>query len=260
MVDMITIVLFILAFVSLVVSTIAIGWLSMVSKHLSDLGKRVLESEDVGRVIQAADNTASFESRISDFEKNNNESQNQLAEHETKLNEITDKQGAVQQIINRHAADLANSSEKLASFELRFNDFENNVGDKLNKLQEYDAKVNELTTKLQTIEQTTSQNEAGLAEADRSIKAIRDGIDNLEKFRASIEKTRNLILSAFTDIQDTAPSGEALGMASEITSPSGEDMEVASEITKPEETSQEPEGEYHEVEDQATTGRYNLDL
>lgn len=246
MVDMITIVLFILAFVSLVVSTIAIGWLSMVSKHLSDLGKRVLESEDVGRVIQAADNTASFESRISDFEKNNNESQNQLAEHETKLNEITDKQGAVQQIINRHAADLANTSEKLTSFELRFNDFENNVGDKLNKLQEYDAKVNELTTKLQTIEQTTSQNEAGLAEADRSIKAIRDGIDNLEKFRASIEKTRNLILSAFTDLQDTMSSRE--------------DMEIASEITKPEEISQEPEGEYHEVEDQATPGRYNLDI
>ena len=246
MVDMITIVLFILAFVSMVVSTIAIGWLSMVSKHLSDLGKRVLESEDVGRVIQAADNTASFESRISDFEKNNNESQNQLAEHETKLNEITDKQGAVQQIINRHAADLANTSEKLTSFELRFNDFENNVGDKLNKLQEYDAKVNELTTKLQTIEQTTSQNEAGLAEADRSIKAIRDGIDNLEKFRASIEKTRNLILSAFTDLQDTMSSRE--------------DMEIASEITKPEEISQEPEGEYHEVEDQATPGRYNLDI
>ena len=246
MVDMITIVLFILAFVSLVVSTIAIGWLSMVSKHLSDLGKRVLESEDVGRVIQAADNTASFESRISDFEKNNNESQNQLAEHETKLNEVVDKQGAVQQIINRHAADLANTSEKLASFELRFNDFENNIGDKLNKLQEYDAKVNELTTKLQTIEQTTSQNEAGLAEADRSIKAIRDGIDNLEKFRASIEKTRNLILSAFTDLQDTMSSRE--------------DMEIASEITKPEEISQEPEGEYHEVEDQATPGRYNLDI
>ena len=246
MVDMITIVLFILAFVSLVVSTIAIGWLSMVSKHLSDLGKRVLESEDVGRVIQAADNTASFESRISDFEKNNNESQNQLVEHETKLNEVVDKQGAVQQIINRHAADLANTSEKLTSFELRFNDFENNVGDKLNKLQEYDAKVNELTTKLQTIEQTTSQNEAGLAEADRSIKAIRDGIDNLEKFRASIEKTRNLILSAFTDLQDTMSSRE--------------DMEIASEITKPEEISQEPEGEYHEVEDQATPGRYNLDI
>jgi chromosome segregation ATPase len=246
MIDMITIVLFILVFASLVVATIAIGWLSMVSKHLSDLGKRVLESEDVGRVIQAADNTASFESRISDCEKNNNESQNQLTEHETKLNEVADKQGAVQQIINRHAADLANSSEKLASFELRFNDFENNVGDKLNKLQEYDAKVNELTTKLETIEQTTNQHEAGLAEADRSIKAIRDGIDNLEKFRASIEKTRNLILSAFTDIQDTAPSVE--------------DMGVSSEITMPEETSQEPEGEYHEVEDQATTGRYNLDL
>jgi chromosome segregation ATPase len=260
MIDMITIVLFILAFVSLIVSTIAIGWLSMISKHLSGLGKRVLESEDVGRVIQAADNTASFESRISDCERSRNESQDKLAEHETKLNEVTDKQGTAQQIINRHAADLANTSEKLASFEIRFNDFENNIGDKLNKLQEYDAKVNELTSKLQMIEQTTKQNEAGFAEADRSIKTIRDGIDNLEKFRASIEKTRSLILSAFTDIQATAPSGEALGMASEITSPTGEDMEAASEITKPEESSQEPEGEYHEVEDQATPGRYNLDL
>jgi chromosome segregation ATPase len=246
MIDMITIALFILAFASLVVAAIAIGWLSMVSKHLSDLGKRVLESEDVGKVIQAADNTASFESRISDCEKNNNESQNQLAEHETKLNEVADKQVAVQQIINRHASDLANTSEKLASFEPRFNDFENNIGDKLNKLQEYDAKVNELTTKLETIEQTVNQNGAGLAEADRSMKAIRDGIDNLEKFRASIEKTRSLILSAFTDIQETTPSGEALG--------------VASEITRPEETPQEPEGEYHEVEDQNTPGRYNLEL
>jgi chromosome segregation ATPase len=246
MLDMITLVLFILAFVSLVVAAIAIGWLSIVSKHLSALGKRVLESEDIGKVVQAADKTASFESRLSGCEKSTDEGKNQLVEHEAKLNELTDKQTSVQQIINRHAADLANTSEKMASFELRFNEFENNIGDKLNKLLEYETKVNELVSKLESVEQMVNRNESGLVETDGNIKSIRDEIDNLKKFQTSLEKTRSLILAAFTDMQETTPSEESLG--------------ITYETAKPEETSQEPEGGYQEAEDQKAPGTYNLEL
>ena len=224
---MISLIVTVVGFISLVLAVIAIGWLSAVSRHLSALGKRVLESEDIGRVIQAADKTESFESRMAGCENKTNESQNKLAEHQTKLNELIDKLGASEQMINGHAVDIANTLEKTASFEARFNEFENNVGNKLNNLAELETKVNELVIKLESIEQMGSRNGAGLAEADRNIKTLTGEIQNLEKFQASFEKTRNQILAAFTDMRaSTYPE---------------EDQQVMSQTAKTEDISQGPE-------------------
>ena len=244
MLDMITIALFVLALISLVAAAVAIGWLSIVSKHLSALGKRVLESEDIGRIIQAADKTASFESRMTGCQSKADESQNQLAELQTRLSELASKQGPVEQMIDRHTADLAKASDKTASFELRFDEFENNVREKLNQLLELGTKVNELASKLESIEEIVNNNGSGLAEADRSIKALTDKIESLEKFRTATEKTHNLIQAAFTDMRASMPPEEGLG--------------ITSETAEPEETSHGPEDVHEEAKDQKTSEMYYL--
>ena len=244
--DMITIALFVLAFISLVVAAIAIGWLSIVSRHLSVLGKKVLASEDIGRVIQAADKTESFESRMTGCESKANESQNQLAELQTKLSELAAKRGATEQMMDRHTADLAQASDKTASFELRFNEFENNVGEKLNQLLQLETKVNELASKLESVEKIVNNNGSGLAEADRSIKALTDGIESLNEFQTATKKTHSLIQAAFTDMRESMSPEESLG--------------ITSEAVNLEETSQEPEDGQEEAEDQKTSGTYRFDL
>lgn len=246
MFDMITIALFVLALISVVVAVVAIGWLSIISSRLSTLGKKVLASEDIGRIIQAADKTESFESRMTGCQSKANESQNQLAEHDTKLSELAAKQGASEQMMDRHTADIAMASEKTASFELRFDEFKNNIGDKLNKLLEYETKINELATKLGSIEGKVNNNGAGLVEADRSIKALTDKIESLEKFQTTTEKTHSLIQAAFTDTRVSMPPEEALS--------------ITAETAKLEETSQEPEDGQEEAEDQKTSGTYNYEL
>jgi chromosome segregation ATPase len=217
------------ALISLVVALAAIGWLSVMSRHLSALGKRVLESEDIGRVIQAADKAGSFESRIAGCENKTNESQNTLAEHERKLNELVDKLGASGQMINRQAVDLANASERMASFEARFSGFENSVGDKLNNLPELGTRVSELAAKLESIEQMVNKNGADLAAADRNIKALTDEVQNLEEFQTAIEKTRSLILTAFTDMRASTLHEETQAMTPQAAEPdeSSQDTEAA---------------------------------
>jgi chromosome segregation ATPase len=246
MIDTMTIALFILVLISLATAAVAIGWLSIVSKRLSALGQRVLESDDIGRIIQAADRTSSFESRMTVCESKADDSQKQLPEHEKKLSELVSKQVAVEQMIKKHAVDLAMASEKAASFKLRFDEFENNVGDKLNKLLELEAKVNELFTKLESIEQMANDNGSGLAQANRSIEALTDKIEILQKFRTATERTHTLIQAAFTDIR-TSMSPE-------------EGQAITSQAPKPEESSQWPEDVHQEAEDQKTPGTYNLDL
>jgi chromosome segregation ATPase len=243
---MITITLFVLALLSLVTAVAAIGWLSAVSKHLSALGKRVLESDDIGKIIKAADKVGTYESRMTGCESKADKSQKQLVEHETRLSELTARQGATEQRMDRHSADLAVSSKKTASFELRFDEFENNVGEKLNKLVELETKVNELAAKLESVEEMVSNNRSGLTEADRNIKVLMDKIEVLQKFQAATEKTHSLIQAAFADIRTSIPSEE--------------DRTVTSKIAEPEETSQSPEDMHQEAEDQKTFETYNLEI
>jgi chromosome segregation ATPase len=179
-----TITIAFLALSALAAAVVAIGWLLRLSKHMSELGWRVLESQDIGRIKEAANKTESFESRMAGCEHKADESQNLLAEHKTKLSELADKLGA--------------SEQKMASFEVRFN---------------------ELATKLESVEQMANKNETSLTEAIPSIKALADEIQNLQKFQTATEKTHSLIQAAFTDMQASMPLEESLGTTPETTKP-----------------------------------------
>ena len=80
-----------LALISLVAAGAAIVWLSIIRKQLSALGKRILESEDIGKILQAAEKVGTYESRISGCENKTGESQRQLSELQTKVNDSASK-------------------------------------------------------------------------------------------------------------------------------------------------------------------------
>jgi chromosome segregation ATPase len=210
---------FALALISFALATISILWLFKVRRHLSTLGKVVFEFEDVGRTIPATAKTESFESRIAGCESKADESQNKLAEYETTIDEIASKVRQVEAIIKTHAVDLANTSEKIASIEHRSDDFENNIGDKLN--------------------QTANKNEADLAEVITSVNALKDKIENLEKFRTIVQKTHTIIQAAFADMRTGASAEKRLG--------------VLSQTAKPEEATRWSQDEQQEAMDQETS-------
>jgi len=215
-----------LALISLLAAIIAIGWLLIVNKHLSILGQRVLESEDIGRIIQAADKVGSFESRMGGCENKADKSQQQLSEHETKLSELIARQQTFEQKTDRHSDDLTKMSDQLS---------------------ELQTKMNELASKLESVEQTTNGNGTGLAELVPSIKELADEIQNFKKFQTDIENTRSLILTAFADTRASEPPKQ--------------DNHMMTEINESEQTSNCPENTHEESEDQQTSAEtYNLQL
>lgn len=219
MINSMTIALFVLALISFAFAIIAIIWLSIVSKHLSALGKKVLESEDIERVIQAADKAVSFGTRIAGLESKANESKNQLIEFQTRLSEIAAKLDLTGQTLDKYNSDLAKVSEKMASFALRYDEFENIVNNKLDKLPELETQVNDLVTRLKSVEGIVNDNKTGLAGVDQSISALTNKIENLEKFRTIVEKTHSIIQAAFIDMRAGSSAEEGLGVSSEITEP-----------------------------------------
>lgn len=230
---------FALALISFALATISIVWLLKVRKHLSTLSKMVLEFEDVEKVIRATAKAESFESRITGCESKADESQNKLAEYKSTIDEIAPKVRQIEEIIKKHAVELANTSEKIASFEHHFGDFENNVGDRLNKLEEYEIKGNELAAKLESVEQTANKNGADLAEVNTSVNALKDKIEALEKFRTIVQKTHSIIQAAFIDMRTGASPEQDLG--------------VPSENARPEEASRFSQDEQKEAADQQTS-------
>lgn len=176
MFDAITIVLGLLTLSAVGAAGFSVLYLSKVKKSLSELGMRVLESQDIGKIKDAANKTDSFESRLTGFEEKADESKNQLNENKTKLNELTEKLGA--------------SEQKITSFETRFE---------------------ELSTKLESAEQKTSKNENDLAQTVPNIKALADEIQNLKMFQTATEKVRGQILDAFNDMQAGTPAEQVLG-------------------------------------------------
>lgn len=173
-----------LALLALAAAVFAIGWLSRVNKKLSELGRRVLASQDIGRINEAASKTESFESRMAGCEHKADESQNQLVEYKTELSEFANKLGA--------------SEQKTASFEGRFDEF---------------------ATKLGSVEQMANKNEACLAETIPNIKALADEIETIKKFQNATEKVHSLILAAFTDMQASMPPDEGLRTTPEAAEP-----------------------------------------
>jgi len=211
MFDTITIVLVLLTLSAVGAAGFAVANLSRVKKLLSELGMRVLESEDVGKIKEAANKTGSFESRIAGWEQQAQESNNQLAENKTKLHGLADNLDA--------------SEEKMASLE---------------------ARLNELTTRLESVEHKTSRNENDLAQTVPNIKALADEIQGLKIFQSATEKIHSLVQSAFTDMQASMPSNEGFVTQPEI--PTQE--ETNSEASTPEEApSEAPAPEDSEPED-----------
>lgn len=176
MFDAITIVLILLTLSAVAASGFAVLYLSKIKRGLSELGMRVLESQDVGKIKDAANKTESFGTRLAGCEQKTEESNNQLTEQKTKLNELADNLGA--------------SEQKIASFEARFT---------------------ELSTKIESVEQKTGKNENDLAQTVPNIKALADEIQGLKIFQAATEKVRSQILDAFNDMQAGSLSEEVMG-------------------------------------------------
>jgi len=145
--DTTTIALVALTFLALLMAVAAIVWLETLSKRLSALSRRVLESKDIEKIIEAGDKMASLESRFAEFEDRISQSQNQLLESERKANE--------------HA------------------------------------------TRLESAEHMIDEQVEGLAQANQSMKAVADKIQNLEEFQAATEKFRNLLFAAFSNMDGT---------------------------------------------------------
>jgi hypothetical protein len=173
-----------LVLLSLATAGISIVWLLKVKKHLSELGKRVLESEDIGKILQAAEKVGTFESRMSGCESKADESQKRHVEYETKLNELITRQGATEQKMDKNSADLAKTLDQLSAFQ-----------------------------------EMANRNEAGLTEIIPNIKDLADEVQSLKKFQTAIENTRSLILSAFTDMQVSVPPEEGRELTPEIAGP-----------------------------------------
>ena len=184
MFDTITIVLVLLTLSAVAAAGFAVLNLSKVKRGLSELGMRVLESQDVGKIKDAANKTDSFESRVAGCEQKVDESKNQLAEQKTKLNELADK--------------LIASEQKTTSWEVRFNEF---------------------STKLESVEQKTSKNENDLAQTVPNIKALADEIQSIKMFQTATEKVHSLIQSAFTEMQANMSSQESPGTTPQAEKP-----------------------------------------
>lgn len=225
MFNAITIVLMLLTLSAVGAAGYAILYLSKVKKDLMDLGMRVLESQDIGKIKEAANKTDTFESRLAGFEQKTEESKNQFSEQKTKLDELVGKIGA--------------SEQKVGSFDARFN---------------------ELSTKLESVEQKTSKNENDLAQTVPNIKALADEIQNLKIFQAATEKTHNLIVDAFNDMQAGVPSNEGFVTPPKNPTPEEANSEAQTpedskpEDSKPDDAVKELEGWQKEDDPNRITG------
>lgn len=123
MLGLMTTSLFVLGLLSLAAAVAALVWLAKLRKLLSVLGQRVLESEDIGKILQAAEKVGVYESRISGCEGKTDENKKQLAEHEmklnhlaaleTKVNELAVRLQSVEQVSGRNEADLAKAGQNI---------------------------------------------------------------------------------------------------------------------------------------------------
>jgi chromosome segregation ATPase len=187
------------AFLALFAAVVAIGWLWQVSNRVSDLGRRVLASESIERVSQAADKAISFESRMDGCENRIGRMQNQLVEHEASLKELAATLRTNQQVTESHVGGLAEASGKIASLESRLGASENKASEQIRQLSDYQTKVNDFAARLESVEHVANEHGAGLAEAGQNIQTLTDEIHSLKQFRLGLEETRRLLLAAFGD-------------------------------------------------------------
>jgi len=97
----------IIGLLALAAAGFALVWVRQVHQQLLDLGRRVLESQDIGRINDSASRVETFESRMAGCERKASEGQKELAEAKTKLSELTAKLGSVEQTANKNDAGFA---------------------------------------------------------------------------------------------------------------------------------------------------------
>jgi len=97
----------ILGLLALAAAAFALVWLRQVTQHVLELGRRVLESQDIGRINDAASRVETFESRMAGCERKAAENQKQLAEYNARLSELVAKLGSVEQTANKNEAGFA---------------------------------------------------------------------------------------------------------------------------------------------------------
>lgn len=208
---------------ALLAGVAAIGWLSKLSKRMTGLGKRLLESEDVGKIMEAAKKAASYDSRMVGCESTANQNQKQLEEHKTKLSELAAGAEAIEQTVSRNTAGLAEVSQKAASFESNMAEYESKTQQSQNQLMQLETKIDELITRLGAVEQTLNEHTSTLERSGQSTRALENEVRCLEEFKTTTEKVHSSILAAFSDMKVSEPAEAMPEITPEPAEPKPED-------------------------------------
>ncbi len=209
---------------ALLAGVAAIGWMSKLSKRMTGLGRRLLESEDVGKIMEAAKKAASFDSRLAGCESTANQNQKRLDEHKAVLSELTANAEATQQMVKRNTAGLGEVSEKAVHFESRMAECENKADQSREQLIELEAKVNDIILRLGVVEQTLNGHTSAMEGSDRNIRTLENEVRSLEEFKAVAEKARSSILAAFQDMKANTPAQTEPEIMPELPEPTPEDF------------------------------------
>lgn len=97
----------VLAAAALGAAVFVIVRVSKIHELVMDLGRRVLDSQDIGRITEAVSKAETFESRVAGCERKADECQKQLAENKTTLSELAGKAGSVEQAARKNEDSLA---------------------------------------------------------------------------------------------------------------------------------------------------------
>jgi len=207
---------------------------NQLSEHGTRLGELAANLDTTGQTANrnqaglsdVSEKVASFESRIGGCENRAEQSQNQILDHEMKVNELTARLEAAEMKANELAP-------RLEAAEMKANEL-------APRLEAAEMKANELAARLEPAERKLDEHEAGLAEANRSTNVLADEIRGFEEFQTATEKARSLILAAFNDMQTHMPPAEGFNDIRPSMSP-GEGLDMGMDAPAPEETSQEPD-------------------
>lgn len=97
----------VLAAAALGAAGFAIMRASKMNANVMDLGRRVLDSQDISRITEAVSKAETFESRIAGSERKAEDCQKQLAEQKTKLSELAAKAESAEQAGKKNETCLA---------------------------------------------------------------------------------------------------------------------------------------------------------
>jgi chromosome segregation ATPase len=178
--EMITIAIASLAALTFLLVLITIASLSRVKKRFSSIEIKSLELDEKHRLLEAADKITSFESKMDKLEELITESQNQLAGHESKLNDHAATFGKVSQMTDQHLAGFTKAADKITLIESRLDRLDNKISDNQNQLTGHDSKLNEHAAMFAKVSQMTGQHMAELSKATEKISSFESKLDGFD--------------------------------------------------------------------------------